>query len=89
MAAGSRPAIVIAGVAGLCLSVATGVGLGHYTATGMNPLYTEEHYASAYADQSLALDGTVGDSAAVDHLAKAAAHSVGGDEFTNRTSDES
>ena len=85
----NRPAILIAGAAGLCLSVATGVGLGHYTATGMNPLYSEAHYASAYADEATALDGTVGDSATVDHLAQAAAHSVGGDDFTDRVNDES
>jgi len=89
MAGPNRPAILVAGAAGLCLSVATGVGLGHYTATGMNPLYSEAHYASAYSDDSAALDGTVGDSAAVDHLAQAAAHSVGGDDFTDRANGES
>lgn len=85
----NRPALLIAGVAGLCISVATGIGLGHYTATGMNPLYSEAHYASAYADEASALDGTVGDSAGVDHVAQAAAHSVGGDDFAERINDES
>lgn len=89
MAGLNRPAIVIAGIAGLCVSAATGIGLGNYTATGMNPLYTQSHYASAYSDESTALDGSVGDSATVDHFSQAAAHSVGGDDFTNRTNDES
>ncbi len=69
--------------------MATGIGLGHYTATGMNPLYSEAHYASAYADEASALDGTVGDSAGVDHVAQAAAHSVGGDDFARHLDDES
>jgi hypothetical protein len=89
MAGVNRPAVLIAGAAGLCLSIATGVGLGHYTATGMNPLYSEAHYASAYSDPSTALDGTVGESPAVDHLAQAAAHDVGGDDFAARSRDES
>jgi len=89
MAGLNRPAIVIAGIAGLCVSAATGIGLGNYTATGMNPLYTQDHYASAYSDQSSALDGTVGDSAGVDHVAQTAAHSVGGDDFAVRSNDES
>ena len=89
MAGLNRPAIIIAGVAGLCVSAATGIGLGNYTATGMNPLYTQAHYASAYADESTALSGSVGDSNSVDHFSQAAAHSVGGDDFTDRTNDES
>ncbi|MDB5710986.1 MAG: hypothetical protein JWL96_3056 [Sphingomonas bacterium] len=89
MAGLNRPAIVIAGIAGLCVSAATGIGLGTYTATGMNPLYTLAHNAPSYSDESTALDGSVGDSAAVDHVAQAAAHSVGGDDFADRTNDES
>lgn len=89
MAGLNRPAILIAGAAGLCLSVATGVGLGHYTATGMNPLYSEAHYASAYGDESNPLDGTVGDSAAVDHFSEAAARSLTSPDFSDRPNDES
>ncbi len=85
----NRPAVLIAGAVGWCVSIATGVGLGQYTATGMNPLYSEAHYGSAYADDASALDGTVGDSAGVDHVTQAAAHSVGGDDFARRTNDES
>jgi hypothetical protein len=86
MAGLNRPAVIIAGIAGLCVSVAGGIGLGSYTATGMNPLYTQAHDASAYADEAPSYGG---DSAAVDHLSQAAAHSVGGDDFTDRTTDES
>jgi hypothetical protein len=89
MAGPNRPAILIAGAAGLCLSVATGVGLGHYTATGMNPLYSEDHYAAAYGDESHALDGTVGDSAAVDHFSEAAARSLTSPDFSDGSNDES
>jgi hypothetical protein len=88
MAGLNKPAILIAGIAGLCVSAATGVGLGNYTATGMNPLYTQAHYISGYADETTALAGG-GDSAAVDHFTQAAAHSVGGDAFADRTNDES
>ena len=84
MAGLNRPATLIAGAEGLCLSVATGVGLGHNTATGMNPLYSEAHYASADGDESNPLDGTVGDSAAVDHFSEAAARSLTSPDFSDR-----
>lgn len=89
MAGLNRPAIVIAGIAGLCISAATGVSLGNYTATGMNPFYSQVHDSAAFADEAPAPDASVGDSAAVDHFTEAAAHSVGGDDFTERTNDES
>jgi hypothetical protein len=89
MAGLNKPAIVIAGIAGLCVSAATGVGLGNYTATGMNPLYTQAHYASVYADDSTALDGSVGDRAAVDHFSEAAARSLTSQDFSDRAGDES
>ena len=89
MAGLNRPAMIIAGIAGLCVSAVAGVGLGQYTATGMNPLYAEDHYASAYTDQASALDGSVGDSAAVDHFSEAAARSLTSPDFSDRPDDES
>ena len=89
MAGLNKPAMVIAGIAGLCVSAVAGLGLGQYTATGMNPLYTQDHYASAYSDESSPLDGTVGDSAAVDHFSEAAARSLTSPDFSDRNNDES
>lgn len=84
MAGPNRPAMVIAGIAGLCVSAVAGLGLGSYTATGMNPLYTQDHYASTYADETHALDGTVGDSASVDHFGATAARALTGPDFSDR-----
>ncbi|MEO5866481.1 MAG: hypothetical protein ABIS14_02550 [Sphingomonas sp.] len=41
-----KPATTIAGIDGLCVSVAFGVGLGAYTVTGVDPLYASPSMAT-------------------------------------------
>jgi len=89
MAGLNRPAIVIAGIAGLCVSAAAGVGLGSYTVTGMSPFYTQPSPAPVYADAASALDGSVGDSASVDAFSEAAARRLTRQDLADRADDES
>ena len=89
MAGQIRPAIIIAGIAGLCVSMATGVGLGAYTTTGINPMYSEAHGASAYADETAIRDIGFGERAATDQFSEATARHFTRDDFSDRPNDES
>jgi hypothetical protein len=54
----NKPAMTVAGIAGLCVSVAMGLGLGAYTVTGIDPLsahgtsLAEVPYAGAERDNA-------------------------------------
>ena len=88
MAGLNRPAIIIAGIAGLCVSAATGVGLGSYCASGINPIYGPSQTAAAYADDTIALPSG-GDSASVGQFSEAAARSLTSRDVADRNNDES
>ncbi|CAN5307459.1 hypothetical protein BH10PSE14_BH10PSE14_36580 [soil metagenome] len=91
MAGVNRPAIVIAGIAGLCVSAATGVGLGTYTASGMNPIYGQAGIAATYADADAPLvvagNGRAGPSK--DQFSETVARSLTGGGFGDRPNDPS
>ncbi|MEG3143585.1 hypothetical protein U1839_02870 [Sphingomonas sp. RT2P30] len=91
MAGVNRPAIIIAGIAGLCVSVATGVGLGSYTASGMNPLYGRAGIVSAYADAEapLIVDGAGEHVRSNDQFSETVARSLTGGGFGDRPNDPS
>lgn len=91
MAGVNRPAIIIAGIAGLCVSAAAGVGLGSYTASGMNPLYGQAGAASAYADNDapLIVDGAGERVKSSDQFSETVARSLTGGGFGDRPSDPS
>jgi hypothetical protein len=91
MAVANRPAVIIAGIAGLCVSAATGVGLGSYTASGMNPMYGKAGIASAYADADapLVVDGSERGAPSNDQFSETVARSLTGGGFSDRPSDPS
>ena len=89
MAGHNRPALILAGIAGLCVSAATGVGLGAYTTTGINPLYSQARSASAAADGTATLDSGVVEATPVEQFSEATARRFARDNFTDRPDDPS
>lgn len=89
MASLDRPAIIIAGIAGLCVSAAAGVGLGSYTASGMNPFYSRSSVAVADADAPLVVDGRANDATSSDQFSEIVARSLTGGGFGDRANDAS
>ncbi len=87
MAGLNRPAIIIAGIAGLCVSAAAGAGFGNYCASGINPIYGQAQMASAYADD-ITLPAA-SDSGSVDQFSEAAARRLTGQDAAERSSIES
>ena len=84
MASLGRPAIIIAGIAGLCVSAAAGVGLGNYAASGMNPFYSQSTIAEADVDVPLVADRRMNDAMSNDQFSDTVARSLTGGGFGDR-----
>ncbi|MFA5963188.1 MAG: hypothetical protein WC804_04135 [Sphingomonas sp.] len=89
MASLGRPVIIIAGIAGLCVSAVAGVGLGSYTASGMNPFYGKSSIAVADPDAPRVIDGRANDTTANDKFSETVARSLTGRGFGDRANDAS
>jgi hypothetical protein len=89
MASLGRPAIIIASIAGLCVSAAAGVGLGSYTASGMNPFYGQSSIAEGDVNAPLVADGKAGYATSNDQFSETVARSLTGGGFGDRANDAS